>query len=119
MPLPPGATSHHTVWVQAGPGARPVPARYAVDGERLVAFGDDGLAGIPDGSRVTITVHEIAGGPALGSSGAVVRTLEPDAVTTNVLAELLAHVPLGRTTEEVRERLEWHRRHRRIVEIVP
>ena len=35
---------HHTVWVKKPVWARPVPVRYAVSGNSLVTFGDEGLA---------------------------------------------------------------------------
>ena len=88
MTLPAAVKSHHTVWVSA-PGARPRAVRYAVDGERLVCFGDDGLASVPDGSRVSLAVHEIAGGEMLATFSATMRELAPDAIDTNALVELL------------------------------
>jgi hypothetical protein len=118
MALPSAVTSHHTVWVHYGPG-RPTHVRYAVDGERLVCFGDDGLSSVPDGARVSAAVYEIAGGPQLASFGATLRTLEPDQVDTNALVEVLGHVPLGRTITEVQASIERYRTSRRIVEIVP
>jgi hypothetical protein len=93
--------------------------RYAVDGERLVCFGDDGLADVPDGSRVSLSIHEIAGGPALAEFSGTVRRLAPDAIDANALIELLAHVPLGRTIDEVHASLDEHRNRRRVVELVP
>jgi hypothetical protein len=118
MSLLPAVTSHHTAWVSA-PGTRPHPVRYAVDGNRLVCFGDDGLADVPDGSRVSVSIHEISGGHLLAQFGASLRVLEPDAVMTNALVELLEHVPLGRTREEVQAHLDEQRAKRRILELVP
>lgn len=117
MTLPAAVKSHHTVWVSA-PGARPRAVRYAVDGERLVCFGDDGLASVPDGSRVSLAVHEIAGGEMLATFSATMRELAPDAIDTNALVELLAHVSLGRTLAEVEANLEAQRSRRRVVELV-
>lgn len=118
MPLPAAVNSHHTAWVSA-PGAQPHPVRYAVDGNRLVCFGDDGLVGVPDGSRVSVAIHEISGGHLLVQFGASLHVLAPDAVTTNALVELLEHVPLGRTLDEVQLLLDDQRAKRRILELVP
>jgi hypothetical protein len=101
------------------PGGKPCPVRYAVDGNRLVCFGDEGLAHVPDGSRVSVSIHEISGGHLVAQFGASLRVLAPDAVTTNALVELLDHVPLGRTLEEVQLRLDDQRAERRVLELVP
>ena len=116
MTLPPTVKSHHTAWV-TGPDTPARAVRYAVDGERLVCFGDDGLASVPDGSRVSVAVHEIAGGHTLATFTASVRRLAPDAIDTNTLVELLAHVSLGRSLEEVEANLEAQRHERRVVEL--
>jgi hypothetical protein len=118
MTLPAAVKSHHTVWVTA-PAQRPRPVRYAVEGERLVCFGDDGLASVPDGSRVSLSVHEIAGGQVLATFPASVRQLAPDAIDTNTLVELLAHVSLGRTLDEVEASIDAQRHERRVIELVP
>ena len=118
MGLPAAASSHHTAWI-GPPGRQPHPVRYAVDKDRLVCFGDGDLADVPDGTRVTASIHEIAGGPMLATFAASMRVLGPDAVDMNALVELLAHVPLGRTLEEVQARLDEQRAHRRVVELVP
>lgn len=118
MLLPAVVTSHHTAWVSA-PGLQPHPVRYAVDEASLLCFGDDGLAGVPDGTHVSVSIHEISGGRLLAQFGASLHVLAADAVTTNALVELLEHVPLGRTLEEVLRHLEDHRGNRRILELVP
>ena len=56
MALPAGVSSHHTAWVAAA-GSEPHPVRYAVDGDRLVCFGDDGLVGVPDRTRVSVSIQ--------------------------------------------------------------
>jgi hypothetical protein len=117
MSLPAAVKSFHTAWLSP-PGGRPHPVRYTVDGERMVCFGDRDLAIVPDGGRVSVSIHEIAGGPAREAFSASLRLLEPDAVDMNALAELLAHVPLGRTLEEVQAHLDEQRVHRRVVELV-
>jgi hypothetical protein len=117
MSMPVAVKSFHTAWL-APPGGRPHPVRYAVDGQRLVCFGDRTLANVPDGSRVSVSVHDIAGGQAREAFSASLRRLAPDDVDMNALAELLAHVPLGRTIEEVQASLDEQRTNRRVVELV-
>ncbi len=117
MPMPASVKSFHTAWLTPQ-GGQPHPVRYAVDGQRLVCFGDDTLAHVPDGSRVSVSIHDIAGGQSREAFTASLRRLTPDDVDMNALAELLAHVPLGRTIEEVQESLDEQRAHRRVVEIV-
>ncbi len=117
MPLPAAATSHHTAWVTAAGATHPV--RYAVDGVRLVCFADDGLARVPDRAQVSVSIHEIAGGHLLAQFGASLRRLATDEVPINALIELLDHVPLGRSLEEVQAHLAEQRATRRIVELVP
>jgi hypothetical protein len=118
MTLPAAVKSHHTVFVTAE-GARPRAVRYAVAGERLVCFGDKELASVPNGSRVSLAVHEIAGGGPLATFSASLRELAPDAIDTNALVELLEHVSLGRTLAAVEASIEEQRRQRRVVELVP
>ncbi len=117
MALPKETSSHHTVWVQSRQG-RAVPVRYALSGDHLYCFGDDGLAGVADGERVGATVHQIADGPPLFGFSATLRTVVPDEIDPEVLNELLAHLPLGRTLVEVQRSLDDQRRHRRVVELV-
>ena len=117
MSLPAAVKSFHTAWLTP-PGGRPHPVRYTVDGERMVCFGDRSLAIVPDGGRVSVSIHEIAGGPSREAFSASLRRLAPDDVDMNALAELLAHVPLGRTIEEVQASLDEQRAHRRVVELV-
>jgi hypothetical protein len=84
-----------------------------------VCFGDDGLSSVPDGSRVSLAVHEIAGGQALAPFSASLHRLAPDAIDTNALIELLGHVSLGRTLAEVEASIEAQRHQRRVIELVP
>jgi hypothetical protein len=93
--------------------------RYAVDRGRLVCFGDDGLASVPDGARVSVAIHEIAGGALLAQFGASLRWLAPNEVGMHALIELLEHVSLGRSLDEVEVQLAEQRATRRIVELVP
>lgn len=117
MPLPPSAKGHHTVWVQ-GPRGPARAIRYAVDGDRLVGFGDDALAGIPDGTRVSAAIHEIANGAPLDQFAATLHVVDGSGVSRAALHELLEHVPLGRTSEEVEQTFQEHAA-RRVVAIVP
>ena len=118
MPLPAGVSSHHTAWVSAS-GGTPHPVRYAVDGDRLVCFGDQSLSEIPDHTRVSVSIHEIAGGRLVAGFGAALRRLAPEAVAMGALMELLDHVSLGPTIDTVEHNLADQRAHRRIVELVP
>jgi hypothetical protein len=117
MTVPKEISSYHTVWVRTGYGWA-VPVRYATSGEHLYCFGDDGLADVVDGERVAATVHRIANGPPLFGFSATVRTVVPAEVDPEVLSELLAHVPLGRTLSEVQHSLDDHRQRRWVVELV-
>jgi hypothetical protein len=93
--------------------------RYAVEDDRLICFGDESLAHVGDDARVSVAIHEIAGGVLLATFAASLRTLAPDHVGESALADLLDHVPLGRSIDEVRAHLDDARTHRRIVELVP
>jgi hypothetical protein len=113
MTLSAAVTKHHTAWVQYG-GARPRTVRYAVSGDQLVCFGDQLPAGAVSGSRVFVTVHEIAGGAAVAQLSGTVQDVVADEVDANALIDLLEHVSLGRTAEEVEAAIARHR-HRRVV----
>ena len=117
MALPKDVSSHHTVWVTP-PGDRVHAVRYATAGDHLYCFGDDGLGAVGDGTRVDATLHRIANGPPVAAFGATIRTATPDEVELEAVLELLAHVPLGRTLEDVEAAADDARRHRRIVELV-
>lgn len=118
MPLPAAATSHHTAWVTS-PSGSSHPVRYAVDGERLVCFRGDGLGRVPDRAHVSVSIHAIAGGQLVAQFGASLRWLAPDEVGMNALIELLEHVPLGRSLEEVQVNLAKQRATRQVIELVP
>jgi hypothetical protein len=92
--------------------------RYAVDGDRLICFGDGTLDGVPDGERVSVTIHEIAGGREVAAFGVVVRDLPAAQVPTEALLELLAHVSLGRDLDDVEQGLARYREGRRVVALV-
>jgi hypothetical protein len=96
--------------------ARPIPVRYAVRGNSLVTFGDEGLAGLVAGDRVVATVHDIAGGPLLESLGVTVTDIPPAEVYREAV---LAHVPLGATLAEVNARVDELCWTRRIMALVP
>jgi hypothetical protein len=117
--MEPQVKSHHTVWVKRQDWARAVPVRYAVSGDALVAFGDDGLAGLASGDRATASVHEIAGGPAITSFAVSVSEVPPDDIDKEALLELLEHVPLGATLSAVDAAVDEVRHTRRVVALVP
>ena len=74
---------------------------------------------MPDRAHVSISIHEIAGGHLVAQFGASLRCLAPDEVGMDALIELLEHVPLGRSLEEIQVHLREQRATRRIVELVP
>jgi len=114
MTLPSEVRSHHTVWVER-PDGRTAGIRYAMDGERIVCFGDDGLTGVPDGARLTAGVRGIATGPPEANFWIRVRDLSPDDVSVALLSDIIGDAPLGRDTDEVLRRLETIRHSRRLV----
>jgi hypothetical protein len=118
MTIPAAIRNHHTVWVSRA-GSRATSARYAVEEDRLVCFGDDRLSRVADGTRVTAVVREIACGPPVASFTATLRVLPPGAVDQNTLIEIVGHVSLGPTLEAVEANLRRQRAERRIVEFVP
>ena len=111
MTLPAPVTRHHTAWVHC-PDCRPHPVRYAVDADRLVCFGDDLPAEASDGRQMFVTVHEIAGGPALAEMSMTLRDVTADELDPNAVLDLLEHVSLGRTAEEVDSAIARHRTRR-------
>ena len=116
MSLPPEASSHHTIWLEL-PGGRTAAVRYASDNGRLVCLGDDGLAGIPAGSRVVAALRGLACGPLEQSFWVRVEDLAPDGVSVGLLSELLGDRSLGRSREEVERTLEEIRTTRRLVSL--
>ena len=63
---------------------------------------------------MSVTVHEIAGGPALAQLHGIVHDVAADDVDRNAVLELLEHVSLGRTASEVNASIAAHL-HRRLV----
>ena len=117
MPLSADVTRHHTAWVQCGDCA-PHPVRYAVDGDRMVWFGDQLPADATNGRQLSVTVHEIAGGRALVQLTGTVRDVAADDLDPNAILDLLEHVSLGRTAAEVDTAIARHRQ-RRLVAVEP
>jgi hypothetical protein len=113
MTLPAPVARHHTAWIHCD-SCRPHAVRYAVDGDRMICFGDDLPAEASAGRTVVVAVHEIAGGPALAEMTTTIRDVTADQIDANALLDLLEHVPLGRTRSEVDAALTRHRE-RRIV----
>lgn len=116
MALPPEARSYHTVWVSA-PGRRPVAVRYAMGDDEIVCFGDDGLAGVPAGTRVSATLHKIACGPPVTTFYATVRDLAPDDVPLGLVADVAGNTALR--SDGSRDPLDALRHERRIVALRP
>jgi hypothetical protein len=115
MTLSAAINRHHTAWVHRGDG-RPHPLRYAVDGDRLVCFGDDLPAGTRDREPVRVSVHEIAGGVTLDEFSGFVCDVTAEELDPNTVLDLLEHVPLGRSIDEVNRAVARHRT-RRLVAI--
>ena len=113
MTLPDPVMRHHTAWIHCA-DCPPHPVRYAVDADRLVCFGDDLPAGATNGRQLFVTVHEIAGGPALAEMNLTLSDVSVDDLDPNSVLELLEHISLGRTAEEVDAAIARHR-HRRLV----
>jgi hypothetical protein len=113
MAVPSDARSYHTVWVTA-PGRRPVPLRYALNGDDLVCFGDDGLASVPAGTHVSATLHKIACGPPVATFGAVVRDLAPEEVSLGLVADVAGNQSLV-PGPDGRDPIDTLRRTRRLV----
>lgn len=111
MSLPATVERHHTAWVHCS-ACRPHPVRYAVDRDRIVCFGDELPTDATDGRPVFVTVHEIAGGPALAQLTGAVHDLRADEIDPNAVLDLLEHVSLGRTREEVDAAIARHRQRR-------
>jgi hypothetical protein len=116
MGLPASVNRHHTAWVSCGE-CRPHPVRYAVDDTRMICFGDDLPSDAVAGRHVFVTVHEIAGGQAVAQMTGVVRDVSAEEVDPNAVLDLLEHVSLGRTADEVAAAITRHRA-RRLVALV-
>jgi hypothetical protein len=111
MTLPAEVTRHHTAWVHCA-GCEPHPVRYAVDGDRMICFGDQLPADAIDGRSVFVTVHEIAGGAAVAQLNGTVHDVVAVDVDPNAILDLLEHVSLGRTAAEVDTAITRHRERR-------
>lgn len=114
MALPNEARSHHTIWIDL-PGGRTRALRYVSDGDRLVCLGDDGLAGVADGTHLFASLRGLACGPLERYFRVAVREVDGAELSLGTLAELLGDTPLGRTSAEVEAALESHRASRRFV----
>jgi hypothetical protein len=114
MALPGEIRSHHTVWVDL-PGGRTKALRYVADGDRLVVLGDDGLAGVTDGTTLFASVRGLACGPLERTFRVRLRELDGADLGLGTLAELLGDRALGRTSAEVETTLDSIRTSRRFV----
>jgi hypothetical protein len=109
--LPDTVDRHHTAWIHCDACA-PHPIRYAIDGDRLVYFGDQLPSEARNGRRVTVTVHEIAGGPPLAEFAGSLHDVDAEEIDPNSILDLLEHVPLGRTRSERDAAIARHRTRR-------
>lgn len=114
MALPDETRSHHTVWVDL-PGGRTRALRYVTDGDRLICLGDDGLAGVGDGTRLFASLRGLACGPLERYFRISVHDVAGEDLGLGTLADLLGDTPLGRTTAEVETTLTTIRSTRRFV----
>lgn len=119
MPLPEQARNHYGVSLSHnGEGA--AHARYAVQGDRLLFFGDGAAARLTGGDRVHVAIGEIGGkGDAAAVFDAIVEDVDAQSVSDDALLRLLEHVALGLTMEEVGASIEGHRRARRVLALRP
>lgn len=101
MPLPQETKGHYSVWVTR-PGHRTTGERYAVDGDKLVVFGDDHLADLQEGDQVAATIYELHSGPPLVTFPVTVHELAADQVALGVFADVVGHRQLTTTYEQAR-----------------
>jgi hypothetical protein len=116
MALPTEIRGHHTVWVDL-PGGRTRALRYVADGDRLICLGDDGLAGVAEGTSLFASLRGLACGPLERYFRVSVRDLDGGDLELGTLAELLGDTALGRTRAEVEAKLESIRASRRFVSL--
>src|SRR5665213_3463273 len=96
MALPAETKGHYRVWVSR-PGHRASAERYAVDGEKLIVFGDERLADLHDDDRVSATIYELHNGPPLVTFPVTVHELNPGEVGLGVFADVVGHRQLTTT----------------------
>ncbi len=111
MGLPAETKGHYSVWVSR-PGHHASAERYAVDGDRLIVFGDTRLGDLQDGDRVSATIYELHNGPPLVTFPVTVHELAADQVGLGVFADVVGHRQLTTTYEE-------ERAHRRLLALQP
>ena len=99
MALPAETQGHYSVWVSR-PGHRASAERYAVDGDKLIVFGDQRLADLQDGDRVSATINELHSGPPLVTFPVSVREVASDEVGRGVFADVVGHRHLTITYEQ-------------------
>jgi hypothetical protein len=96
MALPAATKGHYSVWISR-PGHRATAERYAVDGDKLVVFGDGRLSDLHDGDRVAATINELHSGPPLVTFTVTVHELAPDEVGLGVFGDVVGHRQLTTT----------------------
>lgn len=102
MTLPAEIKGHYSVWITR-PGHRASAERYAVDGDRLVVFGDERLSDLHDGDRVAATIYELHSGPPLVTFPVTVRVLAPNEVGLGVFADVVGHRQLTTTYNQAKD----------------
>lgn len=111
MGLPAETKGHYSVWVSR-PGHHAHGERYALDGDRLLVFGDTQLADLNEGDQVSATIYELHNGPPLVTFPVTVHELNPDQVGLGVFADVVGHRHIDRSYEQ-------ERAHRRILALQP
>ena len=101
MALPAQTKGHYSVWVSR-PGHRATPERYSVDGEKLIVFGDERLADLHDGDRVSATINDLHSGPPLVTFPVTVHELASDEVGLGVFGDVVGHRQLTTTYEQAK-----------------
>ena len=101
MALPAETKGHYSVWISR-PGHRTSGERYAVDGDKLIVFGDDTLADLHDGDRVSATINELHSGPPLVTFPVTVHELGANEVGLGVFADVVGHRQLTTSYDKAR-----------------
>jgi hypothetical protein len=108
--------THSSVWVRRPSERRGRVVRVAWDGDTAVCFGDGPLADFADRDHVFVDVGT-GSGTLEHEFAARLRDLVPELVADELLLDLVDHVSLGLTVEEVEESLD-RMRQRRLVALV-
>ncbi len=99
--LPEQLRKRTTAWVQDG-AHRAQCIRYGVGAESLYCFRRDGLADVPAGRRVHVTLHELHDGAPIMGFDATVVDVAPCDVSTGLLADMMGNRAHEESWDEVR-----------------